>query len=211
MRIKIVQKIIDSLRGKKSKNVFDYGKNNKVSFVADKSSKKIKIHIYGDNNQIEIKTTERCIMDIFIGLCDCPVNNCKIAIGERTSIAGMEVRMCEDNLEMSIGKDCMISDYIKVFCSDMHTIYNDDGEILNRGNVLKIGDHVWIGTGVYIAKKTVIADKCIVGMRSVVAGKFTESNSVIAGNPARLVKQHINWDRLPIKRFEKDSKGKKCA
>lgn len=206
MRIVFIQNIIDIFRNKKNKNVFDYGVNNKILLTSDKNKKKIKIHIYGNNNNIEIKTTERCIMDIYIGLSDCPVNNCKLVIESQTSIAGMEVRICEDNIDIYIGKDCLISDYTKVFGSDMHTIFNDEEKVVNKGKQIFIGNHVWIGTGVSIAKNSYIADNCIVGMKSVVAGKFEEPNCVIAGNPARVVKHNVNWDRLPIPRFELKSK-----
>ena len=38
-----------------------------------------------------------------------------------------------------------------------------------------------------------IPDGAIVGAYSVVAGRFDEKNSVIAGNPARVVKRNIEW------------------
>lgn len=203
MKIVFVQKLIDKIRGKKNRNIFDYGIGNKISFAPNKNGKKVKIYIYGDNNEIVIKSSLRCIMNIYVGLSDCPVSNCKIIIGENTSIAGMDIRICEDYVNLCIGNNCLISDYIKVFCSDMHTIYDSENNVINRGKKLIIGNHVWIGTGVNIAKNSIIGDNCVVGMKSVVAGKFEEPNCVIAGNPARVVKHNVNWDRLPIPKFDK--------
>ena len=51
---------------------------------------------------------------------------------------------------------------------------------------------MWVGNQVIILKGTEIADNCVVGSGSVVTKKFT-NNLVIAGNPARVVKENIDW------------------
>lgn len=55
---------------------------------------------------------------------------------------------------------------------------------------VKIGNNVWIGENAVILPGTEIGDGCIVGANAVVKGKF-ESNTIIAGVPAKPVKQ---WD-----------------
>lgn len=50
-----------------------------------------------------------------------------------------------------------------------------------------IGDNVWIGLNAIIPKGTEIGDNCIVSAGTVVKGKFP-ANSVITGNPAKVVK-----------------------
>jgi acetyltransferase-like isoleucine patch superfamily enzyme len=195
-------KIKDLFCSNDKKRIKIAGKNNTV-YVADlRRSSKIKLHIYGDDNQIIVNTKKRFIADIFIGSENNHCRGCKIIIGEDATSEGIVIRMQEDNLNLQIGADCMFSDDIQIFCSDIHTIVNAENEIINHGNKLVICNHVWIGNGVYIAKNSYIADNCIVGMKSVVAGKFEESNCVIAGNPAHIVKHNVNWDRLPIPRFE---------
>jgi acetyltransferase-like isoleucine patch superfamily enzyme len=51
---------------------------------------------------------------------------------------------------------------------------------------IKIGNNVFIGNNCIILSNTEIGNNCIVGAGSVVRGKF-QSNSVIIGNPAKVV------------------------
>jgi acetyltransferase-like isoleucine patch superfamily enzyme len=44
-------------------------------------------------------------------------------------------------------------------------------------------------------KNAGLPDNTIVAAKSVVSKKFTESNTVVGGNPARVVKTGVNWDR----------------
>lgn len=56
-----------------------------------------------------------------------------------------------------------------------------------------IGDHCFIGSAVRFAPGTVIGDNNIVGMGSVVNKKFPQSNLLIAGVPAKIVKENHDW------------------
>lgn len=51
-----------------------------------------------------------------------------------------------------------------------------------------------------------IPDGCIVGMGAVVAKQFSTANSVIAGNPAKIVKENINWIRENINTYSERKK-----
>ena len=53
---------------------------------------------------------------------------------------------------------------------------------------IKICKNCFIGCNSIILKGTILGDGCVVGAGAVVAGKF-ESNCVIAGNPARVIKR----------------------
>lgn len=200
------QKIKDFFRSQDNRHIFACGENNQFLAVAPKRAKKIRLRIYGNDNTIIVKTKERFLADIRIGTQGNPVNQCKIVIEEGSTAEGISIGMLENNQSLSFGKDCMLAGDIKIFCSDIHTIYDNENNVINRGKNLIIGNHVWIGTGVNIAKNSIIGDNCIVGMKSVVAGKFEEPNCVIAGNPARVVKRNVNWDRLSIPSFELKNK-----
>lgn len=90
-----------------------------------------------------------------------------------------------------IGKHTSIGGNTKIFDHDFHPI--NPSERLAHPNsgmatkAITIGENVFIGCNVIILKGTEIGDNCVVGAGAVVSGKF-ESNSVIVGNPARIIK-----------------------
>lgn len=56
-----------------------------------------------------------------------------------------------------------------------------------RTKPIEIGKDCFIGANSIILKGTVIGDGCVIGAGSVVCGKF-EPNTVIAGNPAKVIR-----------------------
>ena len=46
-----------------------------------------------------------------------------------------------------------------------------------------------------ICKNTKIPNGCIIGVGSVVTKSIKEENSVLAGNPAKIVRKDIEWER----------------
>ena len=62
-----------------------------------------------------------------------------------------------------------------------HTLPMDIGKV-------KIGNHCWIGAGAIILKNVELGDGCVVGAGAVVTKSFP-NGSVIAGVPARLIRQ----------------------
>lgn len=119
----------------------------------------------------------------------------QIFIGNKCSFSGVTIRLqAEPNLQVSIGNRCLFSSDITIRSSDSHTVYDlSTGEALNIPVGVEIGNHVWIGTGVDIMKNSKIPDDCVIAARALVVGQFTNSNSVYAGLPAKLVKTNINW------------------
>ena len=177
---------------------FINGKNNVVKIPA---SADVKYKIIGDNNKITIDDTcgYNPHMNIKIGLI-APCNNCEIKIGKHFHSGTLEfiTPIQEDGMKIEIGDDCMFSIGTEFIPSDSHAIFDENGKVRNIAKHIKIGNHVWFGANVTICKNTEIADGCIVGAHSVVSGKFTEPNCIIAGNPARVIRRNATWDvRLP--------------
>ncbi|WP_159947776.1 acyltransferase [Polaribacter septentrionalilitoris] len=58
---------------------------------------------------------------------------------------------------------------------------------------VEIGDHVYIASNVNIAPGVKISDVNLVGLASVVTQSFNESETIILGNPSKVVKNNIDW------------------
>lgn len=195
MNFKLGQNIIDKLRGKKKKSsnlIKIFGQNNQIN----RALSGLAIEIYGNNNTIFIDESVSYFHGIiYIGVPDCQTNNCKIVIGKNCVCNGCNIRLLEDDSRVSIGDDCLFSNNVSLWCTDTHTIVDCNDEILNLGKFISIGNHVWISNNVSILKNTKIPNNSIVGLGSVVTKEFEEENSIIAGNPARIVKRNINWSQ----------------
>lgn len=129
-------------------------------------------------------------------------SNCNVSIGDGTVFCGTRIYLQDDNSTVTVGKNCMFSWGIDVWCTDVHTILDMDGNITNYGKSIEIQDHVWVGKDCKIGKNTKVSQNSIVGWNSVVTKKFDETNVIIAGNPAKVVKSGINWDARDIQNYK---------
>lgn len=84
-----------------------------------------------------------------------------------------------------IGKGTYIGPNVGIITAN-HDIYNLDKH--EEGKDVIIGKNCWIGMNSIILPGVVLGDKTIVGAGSVVTKSFPEGNVVLAGNPARVIK-----------------------
>jgi len=92
-----------------------------------------------------------------------------------------------------IGKNTLLGSGVHIMSGNRQHIYNDpDLYIKDQGGVLEkisIGKDCWIGNGALILAN--IGDKCVVGAGSVVTNDIP-AFSIVAGNPAKLIKTRKN-------------------
>ncbi|WP_421535684.1 acyltransferase [Priestia sp. D3YE.R1] len=113
----------------------------------------------------------------------------EIHIGDNVGISGATIYARKS---IKIGKNTHIGGNAKILDNDFHPLEiearnADDKEKIGTRPVV-IGENCFIGCNSLILKGTVLEDGCVVGAGAVVSGYF-EKNSVIAGNPARLIKK----------------------
>lgn len=121
-------------------------------------------------------------------------NNNTIISGDNTRYAGKIHIAVTESKTCIIGNDCLFSSEIVIRTGDSHSILNEAGIRINQAQDVVIGNHVWVGHRVLITKGVEIPENCVVGTGAIVTKKIDKSGAVIAGVPARIVKENINWD-----------------
>lgn len=192
-------------------NVVEFGENvqvtgyvngdrNRIVIAGADSPTRLHIMVNGDGNRIVVdRNTE------LKGLLVCCGNHVRahdteLHIGENTTVeAGGRFLLYNSGNVLRIGRNTMLSSGITIRCGESpHLLFErDSGDYLDRSKGVSIGDHVWIGENAYLTKSAGIADDCVVGACSVVTRRFERSHVAIAGNPARVVREGVQWIRNP--------------
>ena len=126
--------------------------------------------------------------------------------GDAQFVAGCSVK-CGGGLEIGAGfsanRNCNISCMEHITFMDncllgFHVSVRDfDGhKIANRTNIkpIQIGQHVWICANASILKGSVISPESVVAYNSCVNHVFDQSGVLLAGSPAKIVKENISWE-----------------
>ena len=114
-----------------------------------------------------------------------------ISIGNSVGLSGVSLYSWES---IEIGDGTLIGANTKIVDTDFHPAdpaarLKHDSKATKTAPV-KIGKNVFIGMNAIILKGAQIGDNCVVGAGAVVSGKFGP-NCVIAGNPAKVIREHI--------------------
>eukprot|EP01119_Soliformovum_irregulare_P006584 TRINITY_DN1879_c0_g1_i1.p1 TRINITY_DN1879_c0_g1~~TRINITY_DN1879_c0_g1_i1.p1 ORF type:complete len:216 (+),score=40.18 TRINITY_DN1879_c0_g1_i1:48-650(+) len=90
--------------------------------------------------------------------------------------------------KVEIGHDTMFAPNVQIYTAThpVDCVLRDTGREL--GFPIKIGNHCWLGGGCIILPGVTLGDNVTVGAGAVVTKSFP-SNVVIAGNPAKVIKQ----------------------
>jgi len=130
------------------------------------------------------------------------MGNGRISVGDYTLIGDKTVIQAWKYVK--IGKYCMISPNVWIQDNNSHSIYAQDRLIDTLGSrdfnnigidntntiikAITIGNNVWIGRRAIIMKGITIGDRSVIAAGSVVT-KDVPPDVIVAGNPAKVVKQ----------------------
>ncbi|KPU43690.1 maltose O-acetyltransferase [Oxobacter pfennigii] len=122
-------------------------------------------------------------------------DNTRVSIGKGTTILGCLFFAVECDSNISIGEECMLSWGIEIRTSDWHSIYDiETNERINMQKSVYLHNRVWIGSYAVILKGVNIDSDSIVGTHSIVT-KSVPSNCIVAGNPAKIIRENVRWGR----------------
>lgn len=165
------------------------GKNNKLKIAPNARLKNVYIEFLGDDGICELNDSPRLQGAIRLGY------GCTVKIEKNVSCTNAVYITCAEHTNIFIGEDCMFATNNQIRTDDAHGIYDvKTGKRLNNSKDVYIGKHVWLGFNTVVLGGAFIGDGSVVGMNSLVKKKFP-NNCVIAGNPAKLIKKDIFWER----------------
>ena len=136
-------------------------------------------------------------------------NNGKVVMHEWSKLGPNSVISCANHIE--IGRDTAISFGVTIVDHNAHPINPSDRRYMRHTphrseertpkyaaqKPIIIGENVWVGSNARIQKGVTIGDNAIIASNSVVT-KDVPANAIAAGNPARIVKEHIDESTTPI-------------
>jgi acetyltransferase-like isoleucine patch superfamily enzyme len=122
--------------------------------------------------------------------CRVSVNDgAHLHIGNRSYINDNSSVVCFESI--SIGVGCAIAWNTNILDANIHALVVE-GEQRPRSQPIAIGDQVWLGTGAIVLPGVTIGSGAVVAAGSVVRSDVP-ARTVVAGNPARVVRERISW------------------
>ena len=176
------------------------GKNNSIIINESNIYRNLKIRLEGDGKSILIEPSKKNIVNL--NIISHRGNNQIVNIGKNLSCGGLTLYLNDGDESITIGDDCLFSWDIQMRTSDGHSLIDLlSGTAINMPRPIKIGNKVWIGQNVFILKGAEINDESVIALGSIVTKKFEETNIVLAGNPAKIVRKGIAWNRMMPSEF----------
>lgn len=174
------------------------GDRNIINIERGASTSSLFLDISGNDNHVVIGHGHNIKgLKVIIG-SHVPAHETSLKIGQLFSVEpNGRFFLYNSGNSLKFGDSCMLSNNITIRCGEQPHLLFDlvTGEYLDQSNGVAFGNHVWIGESVYVTKSGGANDDSIIGACSVLTKKFSETFVAIAGNPARIVRQNIQWVR----------------
>lgn len=116
-----------------------------------------------------------------------------VIIKEQATI-NSNIYLTAEASNIEIGEDAMLSRYIKMNTGTHKLMDLNTGKDITNYKPIIIGDHVWVGMGAILLSGADVKKGSVVGAGALV-NKTIPEKSVCVGNPARIVRENVEWAR----------------
>jgi acetyltransferase-like isoleucine patch superfamily enzyme len=168
------------------------GDRNRITVGEGSTLINLKFHLRGSDQVVEIGKNCRVTRGGLFWMED---DHCSLIIGQSTSMVEVHIAVTEPGSKVVIGEECMFANDIDVRSGDSHSILDaSTGERINFAENVIIGRHVWVASHAILLKGVELGEDSVVAAGAVVT-KSCEPGSILAGNPAKVIKSGISWKR----------------
>lgn len=118
-------------------------------------------------------------------------DDCSLWLGDELFVSDVSIRLCAPFARVSVGNGVRISPGVRIIATEKN-IPGGSSRKFQRPDIF-IGNHCWLGCGAFVLANSYLPDNSVVGAQSVVYDSFQKANTVLAGNPARVIKENIDF------------------
>ncbi len=118
--------------------------------------------------------------------------NAEISIGDGTAINGSTEIVSFKKID--IGNHCWFAREVIIRDNDGHKISYGGQTPIHNIVPVKIGDHCWLGQRSMILKGVNLGNDVVIAAGAVVT-KNAERGSLVAGVPARIIRNDVQWEK----------------
>lgn len=118
-------------------------------------------------------------------------DNARVYIGDNSYLGDFTNILAVQ--EVSIGKGCAISWHVLFMDTSSHPLGFAGEKAETKIAPIRVEDHVWIGCRAVILKGVTVGEGSIIANNAVVT-KDVPPRTMVAGNPARVIKEDVIWE-----------------
>lgn len=115
--------------------------------------------------------------------------NAILTVGNNFNLGPKSLIIC--HRAMTFGNDFLTSWNCTFMDTDQHRLVDADGLVTNPDREITVGNNVWFGCNCLVTKGTHLADSTTVAAGTSLHGTYTDTHVVLAGNPAKVVKNGV--------------------
>lgn len=115
-----------------------------------------------------------------------------LTLGDHFNLGPCSLVVCHQSI--TFGSQVLTSWCCTLMDTDQHALVDEQGIRCNEDRPVIIGDSVWLGCHVVVNKGVELTSHTTVGAGSVLRGHYEEPCTVLAGNPAIVVRRGVKWD-----------------